>query len=245
MKYNAIKFFQDNSNKKYTPPELPKNLSVIESARWIMNNDNFAYLKLDLKINPIQWSYELGRAEPYYVHHRESNSEGWMACCLHGIRTDTTLNWPEYVEEEKDGIYNWTEIEDKVPIISSFWKYRVPHEKYKRVRFMKLEPQGYIEPHSDAPGSGYIPGETVDYDPLEQGFPINVAVSHPDSCYMTLENFGTIPFQEGDVYLINIRHKHSVWNTSDKERIHMIGFIVPGNKKQEVAELIVRSYLQQ
>jgi hypothetical protein len=62
---------------------------------------------------------------------------------------------------------------------------------------------------------------------------------------MVLEGFGVVPFQEGDAFLINIRHKHAVINFTDQERIHMIGFGVYGNKTEDFARLIIESYIDQ
>lgn len=240
MKPEVLEFYNNNKDCVYTPPELPPGLSTLEAARWIMNHPNFAWLELDLTIPE---TFEYQQAEPFYVAHRESESSGWDSCCIHGIRTDTTQNWPEYVSKETDDTYKWTELADLVPRTTEFWK-TFPAEKYKRVRFMRVAPGGYIARHSDKPGQS-IPGEPVDYDPLELGCPVNVALVHPMNCHMVLEGYGIVPFKSGKAFLVNIRHHHSVVNFSSKDRIHMIGFGVYGNKKEEFAELIVRSYLKQ
>lgn len=239
MKQDILDFYLKNRGNEYTPPKMPFGLSTIEKARWIMNCGDFAWLELDLPIPDLK--AECAAAEKYYVQHREGESDGWDSCCIHGIRTDTTQTWCEYVNEETNDTYKWTELSNEVPLTTQFWK-NFPAESFKRVRFMKLKPGGYIAPHSDAPGSGYEPGEPVDYDPLELGCPINVALIHPHDCHMLLDGFGKIPFQEGKAFLINIRHIHAVLNFSQQTRIHMIGFVVPGNRKEEFAELIVRSY---
>lgn len=242
MNQEVLNFYLANRSCVYTPPKLPEGLSTLEAARWIMSNPDFAWLELDLKIPEL--TNECAAAEKYYVPHREGESQGWDSCCIHGIRTDTTQNWPEYVEYETDDIYKWTELSNEVPLTTQFWK-SYPSEKFKRVRFMKLAPGGYIAPHSDAPGRGYIPGEPLDYDPLELGCPINIALIHPGDCHMVLEGFGKVPFAAGKAFLINIRHVHAVVNFSSYERVHMIGFGVYGNKKEEFAEMIVRSYNKQ
>ena len=239
MKQEVLDFYNKNKNCTYTPPQLPEGLSTVDAARWIMTNPEFAWLELDIKVPEL--FHECLAAEKYYVPHREGESSGWDSCCIHGIRTDATQNWPEYVDKETDDIYQWTELSNEVPLTTQFWK-SYPAEKFKRVRFMRVAPGGYIAPHSDAPGRGYIPGEPVDYDPLELGCPVNIALIHPNNCDMVLEGFGIVPFKAGKAFLINIRHNHAVLNFSSKERIHMIGFGVYGNRKQEFAELIVRSY---
>jgi Aspartyl/Asparaginyl beta-hydroxylase len=237
-------FYYANKDCQYAPPMPPRGLNALETARWVMNNPEFAWLELDLDINADMWRHEAEAAKPYYVAHREGESSGWDSCCVHGIRTDATQTWCEYVSEETDDTYKWTELSELTPTITRFWK-QYPAEKFKRVRFMRVQPGGWIAPHSDAPGSGYEPGEPVDYDPLERGCPINIAVVHPLHCDMVLEGFGIVPFKPGRAYLINIRHRHAVINFTSKERIHMIGFGVYGNRKQEFAELITRSYWRQ
>jgi hypothetical protein len=235
MNKEVLDFYHKNKNFSYTQPKLLSNLNEIESARWLINNPNFAWLELDIDIPAV----EVDVAEPYYVPHREGESYGWDSCCIHGIRTDATQNWPEYVDKEVDDTYKWTELSNMAPTATKFWK-NLPYEKYKRVRYMKLQSNGYISPHSDMPGRGYIPGEPAAYDPLELGFPINVAVVHPENCFMVLEKFGIVPMVAGRAYLINIRHNHAVINFSNQTRIHMIGFALWD--KAKMSELIVRSY---
>ena len=235
MNQEVLDFYNQHKDCSYTPPKLPEGLTTVEAARWIMNNPDFAWVELDLPIPYI--SHEIHQAESFYVPHREGESEGWDSCCIHGIETWATQNWPEYVSEENNNTYKWTELSSLTPQVTKFWK-EFPAEKYKRVRFMKLAPGGYIAPHSDAPGRGYIPGEPIDYDPLELGCPVNVAITHPVNCHMVLENFGVVPFKPEKAFLINIRHKHAVINFSSKERVHMIGFGVYGKCKEAFAECL-------
>lgn len=239
MNQEVLDFYNHNKDLIYSPPVMPTNLPTIDKARWIVNNPKFAWLQLDISIPDLY--HECMAAEKYYVPHREGESLGWNSCCIHGIRTDATKNWPEYVSEENDLTYQWTLLSHEVPTATAFWK-NFPSEKYKRVRFMKVAAGGYIAPHSDAPGSGYIPGEPVDYDPLELGCPVNIALVHPKNCHMVLEGFGIVPFESNRAFLINIRHRHAVINFSSENRVHMIGFGVYGNRKEKFADLIVKSY---
>ena len=107
---------------------------------------------------------------------------------------------------------------------------------------MELEPGGWISPHSDAPGK--LPGEDS-IDILEFGVPINLAIVHPADCHMTLDGYGCIPWEEGKAFMINIRNYHSVINFSMVSRIHLIAHGMPGNRKKDFVELIVRSYRKQ
>jgi len=54
-----------------------------------------------------------------------------------------------------------------------------------------------------------------------------------------MEEAGEIPWQPGDVRAIDIGRRHSVWNTSTQNRIHII---IHSNHNPEYFELLCRSY---
>ena len=246
MNQQVLEFYNQHKDCKYTPPVMPEELKSKprEAARWLLNHPDFAWLELDIPFDNDTWTKEAKLAEPYYVPHRASESGGWESCCIHGIRTDATENWPEYVAEETPDLYRWTELSDIVPTITDFWKNKFPAEKYVRLRFMKLKPGGYIAAHSDAPGRGYIPGEPADHDSSDS-WPINLAIIHPENCHMVLEKFGIVPFAPGKVFLINIRHYHAVINFSNEDRIHMIASSMFKSRANELSEIVLRSFLKQ
>ena len=89
---------------------------------------------------------------------------------------------------------------------------------------------------------GRLPGED-NFDALEFGVPINIAVIHPNDCYMVLEGHGIVPFKEGKAFIVNIRNFHSVINFSKQKRVHVIGHSYGyGEKLEQFADLVVRSY---
>ena len=211
-----------------------------EITDWLLNKSNFGWLELDIEFDLDAWKKETAAAQ--FVDHRGSEHPGWNSSCIHGIDVDKTGAWTNYgYEREEDVPYQWTSISQHTPSIKRFWE-QFPYERYRRIRFMELEPGGKISPHSDAPGR--LPGEQ-DLDMLEFGVPINVAIMHPEDCHMTLEGHGTVPFQEGKAFIINIRNVHSFVNNSSSNRIHLIAHGVPGNRKEEFVELIARSYRKQ
>jgi hypothetical protein len=108
---------------------------------------------------------------------------------------------------------------------------------------MQLSPHGSISPHSDAPGR--LHGETVGVNILEHGAPVNIAIVHPKDCHMIVEGFGIVPWEEGKVFIINIRHYHSVINFSNNPRVHMIGHGWYGAELPNFCELVTRSYRKQ
>lgn len=224
-------------------PEAPKEAKTdYEIADWLLNKSDFGWLELDIDINLSDWKTEFVKAEKYLVPHRENDSNGWRSCCIHGIDVDKTGAWTHYgYTEEKDVPYHWTEISDLTPNIKSFWD-KFPYQNYRRIRFMELLSEGYISPHSDSPGR--LPGE-VDLDMLDFGVPVNIAINHPDDCFMSLDGYGQIPWKEGKAFIINIRNFHSVINFSKENRIHLIAHGMPGNKKNDFVELVARSYRKQ
>jgi len=216
------------------------NSNDYELADWLLNKSDFGWLELDIQFDLDEWKKETAAAQ--FVDHRGSEHPGWNSSCIHGIDVDKTGAWTNYgYTREEDVPYQWTSISQHTPSIKRFWE-QFPYERYRRIRFMELEPGGKISPHSDAPGR--LPGEQ-DLDMLEFGVPINVAIMHPEDCHMTLEGHGTVPFQEGKAFIINIRNVHSFVNNSNSNRIHLIAHGVPGNRKEEFVELIARSYRKQ
>ena len=100
---------------------------------------------------------------------------------------------------------------------------------------MKVAANGCIVPHND------LPEDEQGHDRLT-GWPINLAIIQPTDCHFVLERFGVVPFEEGKVFLINIKHNHAVINFSNQDRIHMIGTSLFGNRAKDFAELVIQSY---
>jgi hypothetical protein len=238
----TLEFYQKNKDCIWQLEDIPTGLTTnLEIADWLLNTSAFGWLELDLEIDLAGWQLEAHQAEPYFVTHREDENDGWNSCCIHGIDTDKTGAWTNYgYTDEQQVPYRWTDLAHKAPIVSQFWQNKFPADKYRRIRFMEVEPDCAITPHSDMPGR--LPGED-NFDALEFGVPVNIAVIHPDDCHMVLENFGTVPFKQGRAFIVNIRNYHTVVNLSKEKRIHVIGHAFGyGSKKEEFAELIVRSY---
>jgi hypothetical protein len=237
----AVDFYNTNKDIEWSLPALPENVSTDwEIADWLLNKSNIAWLELDIEFDLNAWKAETAAAQ--FVDHRGEDHPGWNSCCIHGIDVDKTGAWTNYgYTKEEDVPYKWTELSLKTPNIKKFWS-EFPYEKYRRIRFMELEPGGAISPHSDAPGK--LPGE-LGIDMLDFGVPINIAITHPKDCHMTLEGYGKVPFVEGKAFIINIRNYHSVVNFSDTSRIHLIAHGIPGNRKKDFIELIARSYRKQ
>lgn len=236
----ALNFYYTNKELKSKLPALPKNvITDYEIADWLLNKSEFGWLELDVEIDVENWVNEAKLSKKYLVPHRESDSNGWNSCCIHGIDEVSTGAWTLYGYTQEDQVpYHWTSISTNTPVIKKFWQ-EFPYDSYRRIRFMELEAGGYISPHSDAPGR--LPGEE-NFDALKFGVPINVALVHPENCYMSLEGHGCVPFKAGRAFIINIRNYHSVINLSNKSRLHLIAHGKLENKVNEFVKLVARSY---
>jgi hypothetical protein len=238
----TLDFYNTNKDLTWIKEAIPSHLNTnIEKASWILNQSNFGWLALDIDIDLSGFQLEAMNAGPYFVPHREDNNEGWMSTCIHGIDTHSTGAWTNYgYTIETDVPYKWTDLAHRTPAVKSFWQRAFPADNYRRIRFMELKPNSAITPHSDMPGR--LPGED-NFDAMEFGVPVNIAVIHPNDCHMVLEGYGTVPFKEGKAFIVNIRNYHTVVNFSNKSRIHVIGHPFGyGMQKSKFADLIVRSY---
>mgnify|MGYP001462139747 CR=1 FL=1 len=90
---------------------------------------------------------------------------------------------------------------------------------------MLLEPGGFIAPHNDM-------NEHV----LS---PVNIALNHPKGCVMKIAHHGTVPFKEGEAYILDVGNTHAYYNKSSEDRYHII---VHGKTTKEFKELVERSY---
>jgi hypothetical protein len=215
-------------------------MDIISQATEILRKP-IGWIELDLDFNLAQWKEEARLAKDYLVPHREGGGhDGWKSCCIHGIEIDKTGHWNCYSETEKNIVYKWTDLSKLTPTITKFWK-EFPTENFARLRFMEVAPGGHIAPHNDSPNGV----SNTDFDMMDHMIPINVAIVHPEDCYMTLEGYGKVPFVEGKALIVNITNTHSVVNNSSSPRMHMIAHCIIGNKKKEFAELVVRSYNKQ
>jgi hypothetical protein len=239
----ALNFYHNNKNIKSRLPKLPENVSSdFEVADWLLNKSEFGWLELDINVDVSSWIKEAEDSKTHLVPHRESDSHGWNSCCIHGIDPSSTGAWTSYGYTQEDQVpYHWTSVSSKTPAIKKFWQ-EFPYDSYRRIRFMELEAGGHISPHSDAPGR--LPGEE-NFDALKFGVPINVALVHPEECYMSLDGHGCVPFEPGKAFIINIRNYHSVINLSNTPRIHLIAHGKLENKVNRFCELVARSYRKQ
>lgn len=230
---DANEFYNTQSIFKPKFP-APSDIADEELVRWIYTQ-NIPFIEIDLDFDVSIWQHEAQACHEYLVEHRENQPHlAWRSCVIHGIDTDKTGIWNSYCDVEP--LYSWTSISTLTPTIKKFWE-AFPFERLARVRFMQVGPRGYVYPHNDTPPNA----ENL----LDQIVPINIAIDHPNNCFMTLKGHGIVPWKNGNIKLVNITNDHSVINFSDKPRMHMIGHGYVGNKLNEFTKLIADSYRKQ
>jgi hypothetical protein len=200
------KFFQSNRNRREIP-YLPS-----KTRQEILRKSLLPFLPISGFSIPYKEMFaEAQRLIPAMVAHRadyESHS-GWKSITLHGISSAHTQGAEKYgFDPEDNRIYQWTDIARLAPITTDFFRETFKYSHYHRVRFMLLEPGGYVMPHSD-------------FDQYVLG-PVNIALNNPDGCEFVMENIGVLPFSAGSILKLALVNRHAVINNSSEPRIHMI-----------------------
>jgi hypothetical protein len=92
---------------------------------------------------------------------------------------------------------------------------------------MLVESNGIVGVHSD----DKLPGSLG---------PVNIAIKQPDSCKFYMENYGVVPFTDGDAYMLNVSNRHTVINTGTEPRYHII--VHYATKTDKFRAMIEQSY---
>jgi hypothetical protein len=182
-------------------------LRHVPTDEWIKNSSRLPWLKLNLNIPTEAISNEAKNLYSRAVLHRDGDKfahyshQGWKSLTLYGDNSTTTT--------ATDGPKNWTEIAPLCPSTVDFIsKYWIIDGSTGRIRFMWLDPGGYILPHQDRDRSMF--------------FETNIAIAQPAGCKFRFLDYGTVPFTTGSSFLVDISNKHLVVNDSDQVRLHMI-----------------------
>jgi len=200
-------------------------------AEWIQKKSNVPTLKLDINMpNHTQMINEANRVIKDAIKHRGEMHPGWRSVTLHGSGKHITEDWNAEIYQGKwdqRPKYDWTEIAEQCPATVDWLKTHWSWKEFHRIRFMLLEPGGAIQPHQDM-------------NQRELGA-INVAITNPPGIEFGMEEAGLVPWQPGDVRAIDIGRQHSVRNTGNENRIHMIIHGIPDYAHYQT---ICRSYDQ-
>ena len=214
---NLIEFINDHQIS-WTPGELPNNL-------W---RSDWPWAPINLVLNTALVEEELSKLQYYFVPHRDKDKissyghEGWESLTLHGLDYDKTEHWDRYGSLDESH-YRWTEVCEYAPYIVSLIK-SLPYSKFGRVRIMKLSAGGYIMPHTDGPGRIFGP--------------LNIALTNPSGCKFVFKKYGTVPFEPGKGFLLDIGNEHCVINDSSEDRYHII---VHGSHTPAIHKLVQQS----
>lgn len=164
--------------------------------------------------------------------HRDTYGKGWKSLTLHGLNDDTQSleQYGNNRQEILDKLY-WTWVAEKCPVTKKFLTDVWPAEFLNRVRFMLLEPGGYILPHQD---------RNFDQKRLSV---CNISLNMPVGCKMVMENHGTVPFDDnGSAFLVDVSNKHAVINDSNTNRIHIIIHYEIGRRLRDFFYVLRSSY---
>lgn len=164
-------------------------------------------MKLDVEF-PYKEMYE--EILPFldnFKEHRQNVGRGWKSLVLHGAGVYATTS-TETNLFELGGKLHWTRMANLCEIAYNFFDKIWPLENHRRIRWMLLEPGGYI-------------GEHVDSTDNMLGDAVNFSLNHPEGCDFYLGG-KIIPWKPGEARLMNLTNKHKVINNSNERRIHMI-----------------------
>lgn len=220
-------YWQEN-NKEYEF-KYPEQFD----PKWIVMESGWPFFKLSALDNQ-PWKEMHIEAEAlleYFKDHRTDYGEGWKSLTLHGLSEDTqTLNsYGDRAETIKQ--LDWTWVAEQCPVTKKFLTDVWPAEFLNRVRFMLLEPGGYILPHQDRA------------DEEKRLSVCNISLNNPEGCEFVMKNQGRVPFEDkGSAFLMDISNVHSVWNRSDEPRIHMIIHYELGKRIRDFFYVLRQSY---
>lgn len=205
---------------------------MIINYNWITKESNIPWLPLDIELPYSKILEEASTIKDLFISHRDKDlkgnysHKGWRSICIHGIDEYKTNHYTQYgYKSNEETPYKWTSIAEKCLETTKWLKNIFPMDQYYRVRFMLLEPGGFILPHKDSN--------------TNQLSPINIALNHPEGCIFKMEKHGVVPMKPGTVMLLDVGNTHAYVNKSKEDRIHII---VHGKPTEKYKELVERSY---
>lgn len=204
---------------------IQHHLNFRPDADWIKNQSGLPYLRLNISVPVTEIFQEWEKVKSLAVYHRASESmsekffyghRDWKSLTIYGTH--------HLVTEHVPGTRSWTEVADKCPITKQWIEDNFQVDSSTgRIRFMLLEPGGYILPHTDR-----------DHKQLSE---VNIAVTNPSGCCLRFKNYGNVPFTPNSAFLMDTSNQHLVYNGSDTPRLHII---VHGQLKDD--SVITQSY---
>ena len=201
--------------------ELPEDRS---SARWIRRRSGLPWLELDMEVPYADILHEWEGVKHMATQWDRGDAwhgmetHGWKSLTLHGLSAHSHDRQPSGASMNR-----WTEIADQCPITKRFMEYNFNISSSDgAIRFLLLEPGGYIVPHRDTREAG------LKY--------CNIGIDVPLGTNFYMENYGNMPYRSGTCLIWDHSIKHWVVNASDRPRLHMT---VIADVKDDV---LVKSY---
>jgi len=192
------------------------------STEWICSQSNLPYLRIDMDVPVDEIFDEWQNVADDAVVHRgndtyvNTSNRGWKSLSLYGVSDKDT--------ETSEGNLSWTMAAGKCPKTVQWLNENfIIGPMTGRIRFMLLEPMGVIVLHKDRDTKGL--------------YEINIPITNPVGCKFIFKNYGTVPFEKGGVFLMDVSNEHFVYNDSTQPRLHII---VHSQLKNE--KLIAQSY---
>lgn len=221
-------FWEQNAHKQFEP-KYPDFFD----PKWTITESGYPWFRLSIFDN-MPWKDMYNEAinlTDKFHGHRDNYSEGWKSLTLHGLDEDTqTLNGHGDRSETLNKL-DWTWAANECPTVKKFLTDVWPAEYLNRVRFMLLEPGGYILPHQDRA------------DDQKRLSVCNISFNMPEGCEMVLKGHGKVPFDDnGSAMLLDISNEHAYVNNSDKPRMHMIIHYEIGNRLRDFFYVLRQSY---
>jgi hypothetical protein len=210
-------------------------------AKDIIENHKLYYLKLNITL-PKESLDEVKNVynQKFFVKHRGAIHKGWLSAALHSIDGDfwKTMSGKKYGyknDSDESIKWNWTDVCDYAPKTTEFFKKQFPANGYRRLRYMLLEPSGYIKEHCDTT-SGIIHNPRK-VDSIFSA--LNMCITQPANCELTHLDNGPVPFKPFEIYLFNNDEMHYAFNKSNENRFHIIAH---ANYNDDFCKLFVESF---
>ena len=161
-----------------------------------------------------------------FYDHAPERGDGWQSVTVFGIGADKTDHPSKYGIENPQ---NFWCLRDRAPTISnyffsgSFFK----DMEFKRIRIMRLKPNGLIRSHSDQNNNSLLNA-------------INIELGPKPASFMVASKKGRISLNNypGRTYLFNNHFQHWVYNKHDEYRYQII---VHAHNISEMTDRFIRS----
>lgn len=222
------KYIEDNTKEQFSA-----RYPDFFDPKWVVTESHWPWFKLSVFDN-MPWKQMHDEAEQLVEHfytHRDDYGQGWKSLTIHGVNEDSQSLGTYGERDDVLKQLHWTWVADRCPTVKKFLTDVWPAEYLNRVRFMLLEPGGYILPHQDRP------------DTEKRLSVCNISLNHPEGCKFVFKNHGVVPFTDsGSAFLVDISNEHAYINDSDKPRLHMIIHYEIGNKLRDFFYVLRQSY---